>query len=187
MPAKHPECAARIDAIEEKLADTGLLGLEGVHRTSSVVLASAADIAAVHNDRYFEILQTLVTRTGPMFVDGDTYVNTGSLDAALRSSGLAMQIADSIASASGRGDVPPVGFVLARPPGHHATPKGAMGFCIFNTVSVLARHCQQKLGYKRIAIFDHDGTYSPIHCVGLVAFALQSIDHENENRADGSS
>lgn len=161
LPSKHPECAARITAIEEKIESTGYLTSPEVQRLkdSEIVLATAEQISAVHNQKYFEVLQQMVDKLkgkGPKYVDGDTYVTEGSLEAALKSSGIGIQIADRIAAASKSGAPPPVGFVLARPPGHHAIPKGAMGFCVFSTISIIARHCQQTLGYKRVAIVDFD-------------------------------
>jgi acetoin utilization deacetylase AcuC-like enzyme len=83
-------------------------------------------------------------RSAPGWIDADTICTATTYEAALLAAGAAIE-------AVRRG-----GFALARPPGHHAEPERAMGFCIFDSIAIAARWSQAELGLGRIAILDWD-------------------------------
>jgi len=159
----HPECAARTDALMDLLDTVPFTDWD-------VLTAEAADedqILAAHDTKYLHKLQDLSPEDGVHIIDGDTILSPATLNAALHAAGAACMGIDEIyASAFDKERPPACGhdgqtntqrvFVLTRPPGHHAEPNTAMGFCFFNNVFIAARHAQKAHGTKKIAIIDFD-------------------------------
>ena len=86
-----------------------------------------------------------------MRIDADTTMSSGSFEAALRAVGGAMHAVDQVIT----GKITNA-FCAMRPPGHHAETARPMGFCLFNSVAIAARHAQKKHGIGRVAIVDFD-------------------------------
>jgi acetoin utilization deacetylase AcuC-like enzyme len=143
----HPEGAARVPAIERELAARDWLGWEKVD-------APALDrdgLLAVHTEAHVEFIESLTARGGGA-IDIDTVASAGSWNAALHSAGGAVAMVDRLLEAEGTG----AGFCGLRPPGHHAEPDRAMGFCLFNNVAMAARHALDRRHCERVMIVDWD-------------------------------
>jgi acetoin utilization deacetylase AcuC-like enzyme len=103
--------------------------------------ASEEDILRCHTSELLELVRGIVR---PTFVDPDTVASDTTYEAAMLAAGAAIEAVRSN------------GFALVRPPGHHATPDRAMGFCFFDNVAVAARYARAELGVGRITIVDWD-------------------------------
>ncbi|MGZ4367075.1 MAG: hypothetical protein ACXVFD_15955, partial [Gaiellaceae bacterium] len=103
--------------------------------------ASEEELQLVHRHAHVSLVREI---DDPQWLDGDTIASATTFEAASLAAGTAVE-------AALRG-----GFALVRPPGHHALPARAMGFCIFNNVAVAARHLERERGVGRILIFDFD-------------------------------
>ena len=161
----HPEQPARIVAIERELSARGYLGYERV--SSPTVQRSMLE--AVHPARHVELIERLAARGGAR-IDADTIVSAGSFVAALHACGGAVSLVDRLLERSA-----PTGFSMHRPPGHHAEAAQAMGFCLFNSVAVAARHALDAHGLERVMIVDWDvhhgnGTNDIFHSEPRVLF-----------------
>jgi acetoin utilization deacetylase AcuC-like enzyme len=162
----HPERSGRIEAIEAELAARDWLGWE--RREATAVDLDV--LRAVHPDRHIDLVRETSERGGGS-LDPETVASAGSYVAALHAAGGACAMVDALAA----GDAP-VGFCALRPPGHHAEPAQAMGFCLFNNVAVAARHALDSLGARRVFVLDWDvhhgnGTNDIFHATDEVLFA----------------
>ena len=112
--------------------------------------ASSEDLTRIHPLAYLEALKQAVAQ-GPGYIDpAPTYVTPASYEAALLAAGATLQVTEAVVTGRAK-----AGLCLVRPPGHHATPTQAMGFCLLNNVALAARRAQA-LGAQRIMIVDFD-------------------------------
>ncbi len=143
----HPECPERITALERALSQAGKFDDRGVYAPR---LAPVDAVTAVHLPALVELVQGTAERGGG-WLDPDTYVSPDSYEVALLAAGGAMEAVDLVLAGNERRV-----FSLSRPPGHHAEPARAMGFCLFNNVAIATRHAMQQYGLERVAIIDWD-------------------------------
>jgi acetoin utilization deacetylase AcuC-like enzyme len=152
MGPGHPECPARLDAIEDWLIASGIdVALER-HQAQPVRLD---DVRRAHEPAYVDRISELLRRCAASGmsrrVDPDTLAGPYTLAAALRAAGAAVQATALVLD----GQVDNA-FCAVRPPGHHATRSQSMGFCFFNNVVIAARYALDVRGLKRVAIVDFD-------------------------------
>ena len=143
----HPERADRLRAIDEALGAP-------VFKTLIREQAPLADLAAIerlHPEAYVERVRAAIPKHDHAWLDPDTVVSPGSWEAALRATGATLYAVDQVMTGKANN-----AFCAVRPPGHHAEPSRAMGFCLFNSVAVAALHARAKHGAKRVAVVDFD-------------------------------
>ena len=145
--AGHPESPARLKAVQKALDETQFRTL--LRREAP--LGDKKDAARVHGDRFVEAVLGSVPDNGRTALDPDTILSKGSGKAALRAIGAIVSAVEAVMAGEARN-----AFCAVRPPGHHAEPDRPMGFCLFNSVAIAARHAQAVGGLTRVAIVDFD-------------------------------
>lgn len=148
MGADHPECPARIHAIEDQLIASGLLQFLDQQQAPQ---ATREQLLRVHSSAYVDSVFARSPQSGLVQLDGDTAMNPYSLKAALHAAGAAVKAVDMLMAGQAEN-----AFCNIRPPGHHAGRESAAGFCIFNNVAVAAAHALEQYGLERVAIADFD-------------------------------
>jgi acetoin utilization deacetylase AcuC-like enzyme len=108
------------------------------------------ELLLIHTSAHVEAMRQFI-QNGGGHIDADTVVSVDSWDAALRSAGALVEAVDRVT----RGELDNA-FCVVRPPGHHATPDRAMGFCVFNNVAIAAAWLLAQHRAERIAILDYD-------------------------------
>ena len=144
----HPECPARLQAIEDQLIASRIDTLIG---REEAPLASEEDLARVHTQAHIDFVKESAPSVGLAEIDPDTMMSPGSYHAALRAAGAAVAATDAVIAGTYDN-----AFCSVRPPGHHAEPARAMGFCFFNNIAIAARHALEVHGLERVAIIDFD-------------------------------
>jgi acetoin utilization deacetylase AcuC-like enzyme len=148
MGPGHPECPARLGAINEHMRASGMLD---ELRCLEAPLADEDDLKRVHRPSYVDLIFDNAPTEGYAQLDPDTAMNPYSLSAARRAAGAGLSAVDELMA--GRSEN---AFCAVRPCGHHATQVRSMGFCIFNNIAVAAAYAVEKQGLDRVAIIDFD-------------------------------
>ena len=141
----HPERSARLAAVLDAVDDAGL-SLDRREATEAEIQA----LIRVHPEAHVQRILDASPAAGVVALDADTVLSPGSVRAGRLAAGAAIQAVRAVA-----GGETDRAFAAVRPPGHHAEPDKAMGFCLFSNVAVAAREAQA-LGMARVAVIDFD-------------------------------
>ena len=175
----HPEHQGRLPAIVHAIYKQTPALLDHVLQHEARP-ASIAQLQRVHTSDHIEAVKAAAAeaeRTGGIVaLEADTVMSAASWDAAIAAAGCAIDAVDLVMSGRSR-----TAFALCRPPGHHATPDRAMGFCMFNNAAVAARAAQAEHGVERVLIIDWDvhhgnGTQDAFYNDPRVFYASLHID-----------
>jgi acetoin utilization deacetylase AcuC-like enzyme len=143
----HHECPERVEAVLALLRESGV-----IERLRQIEPRAPADdeLSWVHPQRYIDAVRRACAQGGG-WVDPDTYITPRSCDAAWSAAGACLAATEAVLA----GDVRSA-FCAVRPPGHHARPQQAMGFCLLNNVALAAQYARKRHGLERVAIVDID-------------------------------
>ncbi len=143
-PPGHPEQVGRLQAVRRALDDMVLAR----EKPSE---ASDADLTRCHPQDYVDALTAASPAEGWAQLDPDTYLSPGTIRAARLAAGAAIRAVDAVIGGEHAN-----AFVAMRPPGHHAETAKPMGFCLFGTVAIAAKHALDVHGLDRVAVVDFD-------------------------------
>ncbi len=144
---RHPESPSRLHAIRQALVDRAIAGCWTRVEPRA---ALPEELEAVHHPALVDRIER-ATRHAPTYLDPDTVVSEMSYGTALLATGGVLNCTEAICS--GRLDR---AFAFVRPPGHHAEPDRAMGFCLFNHIAVAAAWARKTGRLERVAVVDID-------------------------------
>ena len=143
----HPESPARLRAVLTALGAPEFARLQRREAPE----ASVDDLLRVHPRRHVERTLGAVPSSGHVGIDADTVLSPASGTAALRAAGAVVAAVDAVVAKEADN-----AFCAVRPPGHHAEPERAMGFCLFNNAAIGALRAREVHGLARVAVVDFD-------------------------------
>lgn len=148
MGQQHPECPARLMAIQDQLIASGLMSFL---QPFDAPLATFEQLARVHTPEHINAIFAASPQEGSIAIDDDTAMMPFTLTAALRAAGSAVLATELVMEQKVAN-----AFCAIRPPGHHAESGRAMGFSLFNNIAVGVAHAMEHYGLSRVAIADFD-------------------------------
>lgn len=143
----HPESPHRLRAVLDGLSGPAFAAL----RRREAPRAELGQIARVHSETYIDGVFRDLPSENWVHLDADTVLSPGSGEAVLRAAGAVVAAVDAVIQGEAQN-----AFCAVRPPGHHAEPGHAMGFCVFNNVAIGALQARAVHGLRRIAVVDFD-------------------------------
>lgn len=147
LTGRHPESPARLAAIDRRLTERGLLEK---CTAGTIRRATREELVRLQDGDYVDRVREFATMGGGR-IEADTVVCPESFDIACHAAGTALAAVDAVLTGTDTS-----ALVLARPPGHHALPVSAMGFCLFNNVALAAEHALRTHDLDRVLIVDWD-------------------------------
>lgn len=143
----HPEAPARLRTVLAALSGQQYARLDRREAPE----AALDDILRVHSRHHVEHVLGAVPKTGHAAIDADTVLSPASGTAALHAAGAVAAAVDAVVAKEADN-----AFCAVRPPGHHAEPDRAMGFCLFNNAAIGALRAREVHGFERVAVVDFD-------------------------------
>lgn len=143
----HPERPDRLRAIEKALQNSEFDDLQRETATQAPIEA----LERVHVPAHISAIRRASPEWGYTYLDGDTLMSPASFAAALLAAGAGLRAVDAVFGGSAQN-----AFCAVRPPGHHAEPHRAMGFCLFNNIAIAAKYARAQHGLERVAVVDFD-------------------------------
>jgi len=144
----HPESPRRLDAV---MTSVRTLERQGRLSVTAPRPATEDDILLAHTPDYLKTVRSEIAAGRRQLSTGDTELSPGSFAAALAAAGTVVSAVDAVMSGRTR-----TAFCAVRPPGHHASQRRGMGFCVFNNIAIGARYARKRHGVDRILIADWD-------------------------------
>ena len=143
----HAESPLRLRAVLQALDQDRFATVDRIEAPR----ATREQLLRVHTAAHIDRILSTTPDSGTVRLDEDTLMSPASAEAGLRAAGAVVAAVDAVMQGNATR-----AFCAVRPPGHHATPDTAMGFCLFNNIAVAAAHALAVHGLKRIAIADFD-------------------------------
>ena len=143
----HPEAPARLRTVLAALSGPQYARLERREAPE----AALDDVLRVHSRHHVEHVLGAVPKVGHAAIDADTVLSPASGTAALHAAGAVAAAVDAVVAKEADN-----AFCAVRPPGHHAEPDRAMGFCLFNNAAIGALRAREVHGFERVAVVDFD-------------------------------